>query len=1244
MKKINLLLSAMLLCTVGVLAQKTKTINAGDITTNTTWYSDTLYTIQGYVYVKNNATLTIQPGTIIKGDKNSKATLIITRNGKINANGTSTQPIVFTSAQNAGSRQPGDWGGIVILGKARINRPTDCSTCPGSSVAAGGTAIQNAIEGDLDNASGDGLYGGTDDNHNSGTLRYVRLEYGWVVITRGNEINGLTMGAVGKATQLDHIQVTQANDDGFEWFGGNVDAKYLISNRNIDDDLDVDFGFTGKIQFAVVLRDSNWYDIGSGPTTNGFESDNDGSGTEATPYTDPTFSNITVVGPLANGKNLTTSNSFQNGARIRRNSSTSIFNSIFMGWPSALFVDGTRTGQKFTNDSMMYKNNVLAGNLNTVNASSANASAVRTKIMTNGCDTPTTAAGVLNAPFDYNNPDFTTANSSVAASGASFSGSRISDAFFTPTTYRGAMGTDDWTKCWCNFNPQNTNYNNGPINNGFAYNAGNDTTICSGKTVTIGQSLTGAYKYSWAPSTGLSAANVARPVASPATSVTYVVTVTDTVTGCSIMDSVRFTVNPTPVANFTSSNGANGLVTFTNTSTGATVYSWTFGDGNNSNSSSATVTNTYTANGVFNVKLTATAGACSSNITKPVNVTGIAAPIKSVVGDILANTTWSKDTIYILNGYVYVKNNATLTIEAGTLIKGDANNKGSLIITRNGKINANGTRNMPIVFTSNKAAGSRQPGDWGGIIILGKAKINRPTDCSTCPGSTVAAGEAGIQNAVEGDLDNASGDGLYGGTDDNHNSGTFRYVRLEYGGVVITPGNEINGLTMGGVGKATQIDHIQVSQANDDGFEWFGGNVDAKYLISNRNIDDDLDVDFGFTGKVQFAVVLRDSNWYDIGSGPTTNGFESDNDGSGTEASPYTDPTFSNITVVGPLANGKNLTTSNSFQNGARIRRNSSTSIFNSIFMGWPSALFVDGTRTGQKFTNDSMMFKNNVLAGNLNAVNSSSANASAVRTKIMTNGCDTAVSAAGVLGSPFNYTEPDFKPVNSSVALTGASFTGTRINDPFFSTTTYRGAFGANDNWSDCWSNFNPQATDYSSAPVKYNPAVANFNYTQTTNTLSVQFNNNTVGGKMYMWDFGVSSSTTDTSTAMNPTFTFPVAGTYVVTLTAKAPCGDSTVTLQVMVQPSSTNEILKANSVKLYPNPTKGIATLAFELNKEEEVAISIFDISGREVISLGKQLMNSGSNTINIDASALTPGVYFTNISSDKFNKTYRLVIVK
>ncbi|MFN9583154.1 MAG: hypothetical protein ACK566_10900, partial [Bacteroidota bacterium] len=295
----------MLIASLGASAQKTRTIPAGEITSNTTWFNDTIYTLDGYVYVKNNAILTIQPGTLIKGgDPAKKSTLIVTRTGKLIAEGTPNQPIVFTSSKVAGARAPGDWGGIVILGQAAINRPTDCSTCPGAAVATSLPGIQNNVEGDLDNANGDGLYGGTDPNHNSGSLAYVRIEYGGVVITPGNEINGLTMGGVGKGTNIHHIQITQVNDDGFEWFGGNVDAKYLVSNRNIDDDLDVDFGFTGKVQFAIVLRDSNWYDIGSGPTTNGFESDNDASGSEANPYTDPTFSNVTVVGPLASGNPL----------------------------------------------------------------------------------------------------------------------------------------------------------------------------------------------------------------------------------------------------------------------------------------------------------------------------------------------------------------------------------------------------------------------------------------------------------------------------------------------------------------------------------------------------------------------------------------------------------------------------------------------------------------------------------------------------------------------------------------------------------------------------------------------------------------------------------------------------------------------------------------------------------------------------------------------------------------------------
>ena len=1324
MKKLNLFILSCLL-SVTLLAQKAKTIS-GNITTNTTFFSDTVYTLDGYVFVKNNAMLTIQPGTIVKGKAGNRSTLIITRNGMINANGTATRPIIFTSEKPAGQRAKGDWGGVVILGKARINRPTDCSTCPGAAVAAAEAGIQNAVEGDVDNAAGDALYGGNDDNHNCGTLRYVRIEYAGTVITPGNEINGLTMGGMGKQTTIEYVQVSFADDDAFEWFGGTADAKYLVSHRNVDDDMDTDFGFTGRIQFALIQRDSNLYDIGSGPTTNGFESDNDGSGTEATPYTNPTFSNITVVGPLANNGVLGYSNSFNNGARIRRNSSTSIYNSIFMGWNEGVFVDGTRTGQKHQNDSMSFKNNILAGNLRAVNNSSF--SGARAKVLSQN-DSIFSATGILNDPFNYTNPSIVPSVGSPALIGASFTDARVADPFFSPTTYRGAVGSvNNWTNCWCNFNPQTTNYDNGPINLlPLTYDAGKDSAICSGRSLVIGQALTGAYKATWMPATGLSSTTAARPTANPTVTTKYYVTVRDSITGCSLIDSITVTVNPTPVANFTSAAGTGaGVVTFTNTSTNATTYSWNFGDGNTS-----TVTNpsnTYASNGNYTVSLTAIAGACSNATSRQVFVTGIASPTRAISGDITGNTTLFADTIYSINGYVFVKNNAVLTIQPGTIIKGGAN-KATLIITRNGRIEANGTKNQPIVFTSAKAAGQRNKGDWGGLVILGKARINRPTDCSTCPGAAVAAAEAGVQNAVEGDVDNAAGDALYGGNDDNHNCGTLRYVRIEYAGTVITPGNEINGLTMGGMGKQTTIEYVQVSFADDDAFEWFGGTADAKYLVSHRNVDDDMDTDFGFTGRIQFALIQRDSNLYDIGSGPTTNGFESDNDGSGTEATPYTNPTFSNITVVGPLANNGVLGYSNSFNNGARIRRNSSTSIYNSIFMGWNEGVFVDGTRTGQKHQNDSMSFKNNILAGNLRAVNNSSF--SGARAKVLSQN-DSIFSATGILNDPFNYTNPGIMPLAGSAALSGASFADARVADAYFEKTAYRGAIGGNadSNWTNCWCNFDPQTANYSSAPINNPGATANFTAPATSSTLKVDFANSSSNATSYFWDFGVSGSTTDTSSAMSPSFTFPLNGKYTVTLTARSKCGNSVKTMEItindvsilpvvdftFVQGTATgsraftftnttvekgltinytwtfgdggtastkdaahtytangnysvklianhiygkDSVVKTinviatsikenassfNSYVIYPNPTSNLVNIDFELAQANTVEVNIMDLTGKVVATVPAERFSAGANSVKIETSNLSEGVYFVRMSSPESSVSSRLVILK
>ncbi|HMX39402.1 MAG TPA: T9SS C-terminal target domain-containing protein, partial [Saprospiraceae bacterium] len=209
----------------------------------------------------------------------------------------------------------------------------------------------------------------------------------------------------------------------------------------------------------------------------------------------------------------------------------------------------------------------------------------------------------------------------------------------------------------------------------------------------------------------------------------------------------------------------------------------------------------------------------------------------TVSGDISTNTTWTSNNTYLLSGFVYVTNGAKLTIEPGTVIKGDKASKGALIITRGSQIIADGTRDQPIVFTSNEAAPSY--GDWGGLILLGYAPTNQ-----------VYNGINGL-GLIEGGLDPLKG--LYGGGDQltgakpDDNSGILRYVRVEYPGIAFQPNNEINGITLGAVGNKTIMDYVQVSYSGDDAFEWFGGTVNAKHLIAYRSLDDDFDTDNGFS-------------------------------------------------------------------------------------------------------------------------------------------------------------------------------------------------------------------------------------------------------------------------------------------------------------------------------------------------------------------------------------------------------------
>jgi PKD repeat protein len=614
-------------------------------------------------------------------------------------------------------------------------------------------------------------------------------------------------------------------------------------------------------------------------------------------------------------------------------------------------------------------------------------------------------------------------------------------------------------------------------------------------------------------------------------------------------------------------------------------------------------------------------------------------PQKTISGNITSNYTFHNDTIYVLDGFVYVKNNATLTIEPGTIVKGIKATRSTLIVTMGSKIIADGTKARPIVFTSNEAAGNRAAGDWGGLVILGKGLLNRPADCSTCPGAGVAASTPGVQAAIEGDIDNASGDGLYGGTDNNDNSGILRYVRVEFAGVVITTGNEINSITFGGVGRGTIVEYVQVTQANDDAFEWFGGSANAKYLIAQGSVDDDFDTDFGFTGKVQFAISQRDSFNFDTGSGPTTNGFESDNDGGSTFASPRTEAIFSNVTMVGPFAKGK-LADAGSFQNGARLRRNTLLSIFNSVFIGQRTGILVDGAGSTNAYLNDTLLLKNNYIAGSalVNITTNQAPSLSSVVSKFMSQGNDTAASQAGVLTNPFDYQNPDFKPASGSPVLSGASFAGAKISDAFFTPVNFKGAIGADD-WTICWTEFDAQNADYT-APLNYGP-MAGFSQEQTANTLEVKFTNSSSKALVYSWNFGDNA----TSTEASPTHTYAAGGTYTVKLIVTSSCGTDTLSKEVVVSGvSGISELTLAGKASIHPNPANEQAQLELEVKRSGYLQIDVIDITGKSVQSVYTGSVQPGTSKFGIQTAAMSAGVYFVRISDGVSSQVKKLAISK
>lgn len=430
------------------------------------------YSMKGWIYVEQGAELTIEPGTIIRGDKASKSTLIVKRGGKLFARGTKTAPVVFTSAQAKGARKPGDWGGLILLGKARNNI--------GEMTIEGGPAVQ---------------HGGSDDTDSSGELSYVRVEFAGYPFRTDEEINGITFGSVGSGTIVSHVQVSYSNDDSYEWFGGCVNADHLIAYHGWDDDFDTDNGFSGKVQFCLGVRNPR---IADTSVSNGFESDNNSEGSATTLCTACVFSNVTFVGPIGQAGDFTNTTDYINGGsynpgngsklgqfqsamQIRRNSNLSCFNSVAMGFPVGIIVEndkGSDTQGDATKGASKMSNIFFAGM--TILGSDKNKS-FKDGFTDNSGDPSATqesfSAAYFKTPALNNrvlasiaelqltqpngmaaNPDYSPVAGSPLLNTASFSDAKVSTGF-TKVTYAGAFAQgDNWTTGWAEFDPQNAEY------------------------------------------------------------------------------------------------------------------------------------------------------------------------------------------------------------------------------------------------------------------------------------------------------------------------------------------------------------------------------------------------------------------------------------------------------------------------------------------------------------------------------------------------------------------------------------------------------------------------------------------------------------------------------------------------------------------------------------------------------------------------------------------------------------------
>jgi hypothetical protein len=709
--------------------------------------------------------------------------LVVSRGSQLNAVGTAANPIIFTSMEDFtddgapnGSSNPAEWGGLAINGRAPLN---ECVIDPAAT--RGTDACRQNGEG------GSGAFGGGDANDSSGQFAFIRVQQAGFLFTPTNELNGIALQGVGAGTRFDHIQVHRGADDGFEWFGGTVNASFLVVTGANDDSLDWTDGWTGRLQFAAVVQR-----LGD---DNGIEADNNGdAGVDSLPRSAPDVANVTLVGDGPGAGE---------GIQVRAGVSGTFTNVIV-----ANFDEGFEFNPAGTGPNPVLRSVVLVGNR-------ANFAGSGSTLFSAGTNTATFTGSTLATLFPGPNELSVTAANPTTVNAA-----------FAPATYMGA------------FDPVNES----PANN-----------WATGWTIGLFDAgcPTGTLLASETPaSAGLSAPR----------------------------GESRICVLQTPVV------GDVRLV----------------------------------AGNLYRIDGPTFVGLDGGSVESGAGTRGV------------------------------------LTVDAGVTIFGNQTSGvvDLLTVTRGSQIFVNGSALAPVVVTSRadlRNAGVIRPtatSEIGGIAINGRAPLN---ECVVDP--SAVRGSAQCQQNGEG------GSGVFGGATATDNSGRINFLQLRYAGFLFTPTNELNGLALQGVGNGTELDFIQVINGGDDGIEWFGGTVSASHLVVTGANDDSLDWTDGWSGTLQYAIVVQGSggfapaNIFNIGD----NGIEGDNNGdAGVDSLPRSRPIVSNITMFGD---------GGASDEGIQLRAGTGGAVVNAIVSNFGQAVEFNPAGTGLNPVLNSVLLGQNVTA-----------------------------------------------------------------------------------------------------------------------------------------------------------------------------------------------------------------------------------------------------------------------------------------